>query len=237
LDFGKEADAVQEVELKEWQNGRLSELLLEIPAEGDWNEAMGRVDARLEENKHNAAFRIAQVTIHVGVRPVTQEQLHSLVEGLRAYGLLPVAVVATESMTQQAARNLVLNTYSILPGSASEITQLDIAAGNNALYVPGTVRSGQRIVHRGNVVIGGDVNPGSEVFAEGDILIFGTLRGVAHAGSAGNERARIVAGNMRPPQLRIAHLIARAPEDTVATGIRNAEVAFVRDGQIEVEKI
>ena len=228
---------MQEVELKEWQNGRLSELLLEIPAEGDWDEAMGRVDARLEENKHNAAFRIAQVTVHVGIRPVMQEQLQALLDKLRGYGLLPVAVVATENMTQQAARNLVLNAYLMLPGSASEIVAEDIAAGNNALYVPGTVRSGQRIVHRGNVIIGGDVNPGSEVVAEGDILIFGTLRGVAHAGSNGNAKARIVAGNMRPPQLRIAHLIARAPEDTVAHGIRNAEVAFVRDGQIEVEKV
>lgn len=228
---------MQDVELKEWHNARLTELLLEIPSDGDWDDVLGRVESRLEENKHSAAFRVAQITVHLGVRPATSEQLEELLGKLRGYGLLPVAVVATEGVTQTAAKAANLSAYLMLPGSAAEIAQEEIAAGNNALYVSGTVRSGQRIVHRGNVVIGGDVNPGAEVVAEGDILIFGRLRGVAHAGSAGNERARIVAGDMRPPQLRIAHLIARAPEDSpAAPGVRNAETAFVRDGQIEVER-
>ena len=44
---------------------------------------------------------------------------------------------------------------------------------SRVLLLKRTVRSGQRIAYRGTVVILGDVNPGSEVIATGDILVMG----------------------------------------------------------------
>jgi septum site-determining protein MinC len=112
---------------------------------------------------------------------------------------------------------------------------------SNALYVPSTVRSGQRIVHEGHLVICGDVNAGAEVMASGDVLIFGTLRGLAHAGCLGDETARIVASSLRPPQLRIAAKIARAPEEAPTSGKNistvgksGPEVARIVNGEIQV---
>jgi septum site-determining protein MinC len=79
------------------------------------------------------------------------------------------------------------------------------------------------------------VNAGAEGIAEGDILVFGTLRGLAHAGSRGDEKSRIVAGNMRPQQIRIAGKIARSPEDSNPTpGARNPEIARIVNGEIQV---
>lgn len=80
------------------------------------------------------------------------------------------------------------------------------------LYLQTTVRSGVEVRHPGTVVILGDVNPGSSIIAEGDILVWGRLRGVAHAGVGGNEACRIMALYMQPTQLRIADTVARAPE-------------------------
>jgi len=80
------------------------------------------------------------------------------------------------------------------------------------LYLRQTLRSGQAVSHKGHLVIIGDVNPGAEVLAEGDITVWGALRGIAHAGIGGNTRAEIRALKLQPVQLRIAHAIARSPD-------------------------
>ncbi len=80
------------------------------------------------------------------------------------------------------------------------------------LYLKQTLRSGQAVSHQGHLVIVGDVNPGAEIMAEGDITVWGTLRGIAHAGVGGNVSAEIRALRLQATQLRIAHAIARAPD-------------------------
>lgn len=80
------------------------------------------------------------------------------------------------------------------------------------LYLRQTLRSGQAVSHKGHLVIIGDVNPGAEVMAEGDITVWGALRGIAHAGINGNAQAEIRALRLQPIQIRIAHCIARSPD-------------------------
>lgn len=108
---------------------------------------------------------------------------------------------------------------------------------HNALYVRQTVRSGQRLEHDGHLVICGDVNAGAEIFATGDIVVFGTLRGVAHAGAKGDEGARIVATNLRPTQLRIATRIARSPDQGSPPLSKFPEVALVEEGEIHISPL
>lgn len=98
----------------------------------------------------------------------------------------------------------------------------------------GTLRSGQRINYPGNVVIVGDVNPGAEVAAQGNIIVMGHLRGIAHAGSNGNQEAFVVAYHLEPTQLRIADLIARAPDD-VFEKPKGPEMARIADGVVLIE--
>ncbi|SHM62374.1 septum site-determining protein MinC [Caldanaerovirga acetigignens] len=102
------------------------------------------------------------------------------------------------------------------------------------LILKKTLRSGQRISYGGNVVILGDVNPGSEVIAKGDILVFGTLRGMAHAGAEGDENSIVAAYRLQPIQLRIAGVISRPPEGK-STVPQVPEVAYLKDGVIVIE--
>ncbi|MGE0488629.1 MAG: septum site-determining protein MinC [Vulcanimicrobiota bacterium] len=71
------------------------------------------------------------------------------------------------------------------------------------LYLRRNLRSGQKVMFAGNVVLVGDVNPGAEIEAEGDILIIGSLRGNVHAGCTGNHEAVVMAVSFRPTQVRI----------------------------------
>lgn len=106
-------------------------------------------------------------------------------------------------------------------------------AGSDTLLVRKTLRSGQHVGHRGNVVVLGDVNPGAEVVAGGDILVMGALRGVAHAGARGDEAAVVAGFRLRPTQLRIGNYIARAPDGDI-TGPELPEVAQVREGRVVI---
>jgi septum formation inhibitor MinC len=75
-------------------------------------------------------------------------------------------------------------------------------------YYRGTLRGGQSLQQVGHIVVVGDVNPGAELVATGDIVVFGALLGTAHAGAQGDRAARVAALELAPTQLRIATAIA-----------------------------
>lgn len=83
-----------------------------------------------------------------------------------------------------------------------------------------TLRSGVTVRHNGDLIVFGDVNAGAQVVADGNIVVLGSLRGVAHAGARGDETASVVAFDLQSTQVRIASHIALAPERTEAGGSR-----------------
>ena len=103
-------------------------------------------------------------------------------------------------------------------------------------FVRSTLRGGTRIQYEGSVVVIGDVNPGAEVIATGNVIVLGLLRGMVHAGSGGSREAFIAALKLKPTQLRIADLIARSPNDPDKAGAF-PEIASVREGIIEVNPL
>ena len=64
-------------------------------------------------------------------------------------------------------------------------------------------------------------------------MVWGRLRGIAHAGQDGDTKAKIVALQLRPLQLRIADAVARGPEDQPQPGL--AEEARLEGGSIMIE--
>jgi septum site-determining protein MinC len=105
------------------------------------------------------------------------------------------------------------------------------------LLVKHNLRSGQKILHPGNVVILGDVNAGADVVAGGNIVIMGILRGIAHAGASGDTSATITAYNLKPTQIRIAQSLSRAPDDELLQISSAPEMAKIVHGQIVIEQL
>ena len=77
----------------------------------------------------------------------------------------------------------------------------------------GSLRSGQRLETEGSIVIIGDVNSGAEVIASDNIVVVGTLRGLAHAGAKGNKNAIIAAGKLDAVQIRISNIVKEIDRD------------------------
>ena len=97
------------------------------------------------------------------------------------------------------------------------------------------MRSGQNVEHEGDVLVIGDVNPGSYITASGNIIVMGTLRGIVHAGAGGDDSAIVMALKLKPQQLRIARWIARPPDESEDP--EYPEKAYVKNNQIFIEKI
>ena len=92
---------------------------------------------------------------------------------------------------------------AIVAGDPPNTTRQSVSAD----IVRGTCRAGEVLKFAGNVVVVGNVNPGAQIIAQGDILVFGALRGTAHAGAGGDSTAVILAMSSAAPQLRIGDFL------------------------------
>lgn len=181
---------------------------------------------------------------------VIAELREKLAPARNFFGGAPLRIDAGRALRPDERTTLVQTVHefgmSIAEGDDEEksgVRKADAASEGGALPMQGeeatllhkrTLRSGQRIDFDGHVVILGDVNPGAVVNCSGDIIVFGTLRGVAHAGASGNARSIVAAFRLEPTQLRIAQYISRAP-DGEALRPSGPEVALVRDECIQIE--
>ena len=155
------------------------------------------------------------------------EALQSL---LTQQGLTLVQLQADHPETRVAAASLGLHLGPNLghlqhpPKAAPTVPALTVHQG--------TLRSGEQLQAEGSLLVLGDVNPGAQISAVGHVLVWGRLRGVAHAGRLGDDQATIVALQMRPLQLRIAGAVARGPDEVPAAGL--CEEARLENGEIRI---
>jgi septum site-determining protein MinC len=107
---------------------------------------------------------------------------------------------------------------------------------NETLLIKTTCRSGEVIRHPGDVVVMADINPGAEVIADGDILVFGSLRGLAHAGASGDIQATIIALNLETHRLQIGPYTGVAPKSNKRSKSNKSDprMAFVRRRSVYV---
>lgn len=79
-----------------------------------------------------------------------------------------------------------------------------ITDNSNTIMITKPVRSGQRIYSYGDLIVLAQVGAGAELLAEGNIHVYGTLRGRALAGVQGNTEARIFCSDLQAELISIA---------------------------------
>lgn len=157
-------------------------------------------------------------TVSIAAQKITEEQEAALRTLFHRYGLTLNAVDFSTEKSESVKKKTMDN-------SLMEETKI----------VNKTVRGGQEIICKGSVVIFGNVNPGAKVIAGGNIDIKGTCRGLVHAGAFGDTKATIIADHMLAMQIRIAALIARAPDHLEKTD--RTECACIKEGNIVIEQV
>lgn len=153
--------------------------------------------------------QLVSVVVKLGYRYLSEKQKNSLREIIEKSNRFKVERLDSKVMTKKNAQLLLDKTGIKLKNQI--------------------VRSGQILEITGDLLLVGDVNPGGEVRATGNVFILGKLNGIAHAGNTGDEEAVIIASYMNPSQLRIGQYFSRAPD-------YDAEGVYMECGYFDREK-
>jgi septum site-determining protein MinC len=143
-----------------------------------------------------------------------------LVGLLRGYGMIPVGIRGGTAAQNRAAAAMELailgeSVVRRAPEAAEpQAAAAEAPAGKPSAPKPGAesfklvtrpVRSGQRIYAPGaDLTVVGAVSSGAEIMADGNIHIYGALRGRALAGMKGNTEARIFCQNLQAELVSVA---------------------------------
>ena len=222
-------------------------LSVTLPNDGTWAEMLATLEARLTQAP--AFFKGGRVALMVGPRALAESDMRQARDLLARRDVTLWAIVSEDAETRRTASVMGLDVPPPVqpPAAPAELRAWEVAIEDRppsptlpieewpeaGLVVRRTLRSGQSLRHPGSVTVIGDVNPGAEIIAGGDIVVWGKLRGTAHAGALGNEDAIVCALDLAPTQLRIGSHIARSPDDRRRKP--RPETARVRDGQIVAE--
>ncbi len=229
-------------------------LVVHVSPEAAWDEVARQLAGVIDRQRD--FFRGARLAIDVGERSVRRQELSLLQHVLADREVSLWAVLSGSLTTLTTARKLGVATTleASAPGQLSgerlpagiaetllRVEEDDGApppinpeeVGTIGVLFKRTLRSGRTIHSDGHVVVLGDVNPGAEIIAGGDVIVWGRLRGVVHAGAQGDEGATVCALDMTPMQLRIAGYIATSPKEQRREP--RPESARIRGNRIVVE--
>ncbi|WP_026293836.1 septum site-determining protein MinC [Saccharibacillus kuerlensis] len=196
-------------------------LVFRLDEQCDFDELLAEIREMLE-NSHQAILSgpLVSIDVRYGSRELQDEQKLQILDALRS------------------KRNLLVRS---IEGSKSAELRENAVLRTPVTTMSGMVRSGQVLHHDGNLLFLGDVNPGGSIVCTGDIYILGALRGMAHAGSEGSERAIVGASYLEPTQLRIAEVISRPPDSSEERSSHpqetQMEFAYLKDGQMQIDKM
>ncbi|MBE0670912.1 MAG: septum site-determining protein MinC [Anaerolineales bacterium] len=185
------------VQIKGIRDGLLATFL-----DAPWEDQRIALLAQIDERP--SFFQGARLAMDVGAQILKVNDLVDLRDHLSERNVVLWAVIGDSPTTEQTAQLLGLATRISKPRPEEQRQFADTITDDTALFVNKTVRSGTRIEFPGHIVIVGDVNPGAEIVAEGNVIVWGRVRGMIHAGSKGDRSAFICALDLSANQLRIA---------------------------------
>lgn len=234
--------------------------LLIILGDGTWHEQLRELEAKLLVSAN--FFKGGQVALDVKSMALSRDDIERARTLLTGYEVQLWAILSQNLETNRSSAALGLaqtlpaspasrprnggpspeSSQDALPArgvhdagasaeSAAAVEHVD--EGTDGVLVRRRVRSGQVIRHPGHIVVVGDVNPGAQLIAGGDIIVWGKLQGSAHAGALGDASAIVGALTLHPSTLRIAdtQLIQPAADRRRAKG---ASLARLGDAGIDI---
>lgn len=204
-------------------------ILISIGDADSWEEALPTLLGHIDQQRE--FLRGARVAIDLGNHVLKAVDMGKLRDALSERELYLFAILSNSPKTEETAQMLGLDTTIDRPsaGHYQKESTAHLQGGEDAMLLNRTIRSGLRIQFPGHVIVLGDVNPGGEIIAGGNVIIWGRLQGMVHAGAGGDEEAIVCALDLQPTQLRISDQIAVTPP---RRGKPQPEFASLKDGKV-----
>ena len=214
------------IEIKGLRDG-----LLATMSDASWDEARAALMEQIASR--GSFFQGARLALDVGGMVFHVNELSELRDMLSERGVTLWAVVSESPTTEKTSQLLGLATRISKP-RPQEMTRppAEDAGEGKAMWIGRTLRSGTRVEFAGNVIVVGDVNPGAEVVAEGNVIVWGRVRGLVHAGAGGDASAYVCGLDLSAAQIRIGG--ATAVPSKRSGELRPAKF-FLEDGIIKSE--
>ena len=164
--------------------------------------------------------------------------LQAFCKNMREHSLIPVAIQGGNALLNTLAQCqglAILHTLSDhekpLVGKSSK--QKQVTSATKLVTAP--VRSGQQVVSQGgDLVITASVSHGAELLADGNIHVYGALRGRALAGIAGDKQARIFCQSLEAELVSIAGFYRLS--DAIEPLSGPCQI-FLQDDHIQIESL
>ena len=167
-------------------------------------------------------LRFAPIVLGLGDLAVAPNEVDfgGLIEGLRSLEIVPIGTTGGSPELRNAAMAFGLPPIRSVGGKEEDPIAAPAPAAapepaappppppgmaRPTMVVEQPVRAGQRIYAAGgDLIVTATVNAGGEVIADGNIHVYGALRGRAIAGGGNNAEARVFAQNFDPELISIA---------------------------------
>ena len=194
--------------------------LLATFSDASWEDQSTALLSQIDERP--SFFQGARLAVDVGTQVLKVNDLVDVRDRLSERNVSLWAVISESPTTEHTSQLLGLATRISKP-RPEEQKPAEAVSQDTALFINKTLRSGKRVEFPGHVVVMGDVNAGAEIVAEGNVIVWGRVRGMIHAGAKGNRAASICALDLSATQLRIADEVSamlkpqKDPKPEVAT--------------------
>ncbi len=213
----------QPIVIKSYLNG----ITLVCNPDASYEEILGAVKIKFQSAEK--FFQNARLALTIEGKTLSDDQTAKLVEAINESGSCEiVCVISKEEEKQELFTRAVADT-------------LHDGSMQNAEFYHGNIRSGQELICSNGVIICGDVHPGGTIVAAGNVVVLGSLKGTAIAGSQGNVDAFVVALSMDPVQIQIGDVLARNTDrDNIASIQKNnydPQIATVYEQRILIESL
>lgn len=169
-------------------------ILIKLDPDAEFSDVYNEMCDKFRESANY--FRDASLIIGFDGRELTREEEEKLLDGITLNSDVNILCLITddEEINQRFVR------------AKSKFERKGNYADNT--FHKGSIRSHEQLETESSIIILGDVNPGGVVRSKGNIVILGTLYGVAHAGAAGNTNAFVVSLDMKSARVGIADVMS-----------------------------
>lgn len=185
---------------------------------------MGEIESLLQEKIAQAPEFFKNSPLLLDLQKLNNQSLtidlREVIALLRKKGLMPIGIRGGTEQQNHEVLAMGLPVHSI-HGHSTTISTKPAAkpvaasgdeqkkqAGSGSLpenkLITHPIRSGQRVYAKGDLIVTAAVSAGAEIMAEGNIHVYGTLRGRALAGVLGNVESRIFCSDLQAELISIA---------------------------------
>lgn len=176
-------------------------------------------------------------------------QVEAIVALVRQHGFMPIGIRGGSEQQNQQALAINLPIHSIhgqnaplVEKQATKTAVVDVkpvveanqSVENKLITQP--IRSGQRIYAKGDLIVTATVSAGAEIMAEGNIHVYGSLRGRALAGVLGNTESRIFCSDLQAELVSVAG-IYKLKDDLAGYPPQTPVYISLKDQTLDIKNI